>query len=149
VAADFDDARVFAVTAVPSRVRTLEATAFYPAEFDRAWTWRWMGPEASWTVTNGTDRVLLASLDLEASAFHEPRRLTVLLDGVAVQDLIIGTARAIRRIGPYVLRPGDHTLGFRAAAPPTVADDRLHNGDRRPLSFAFGDWRWSADGDPP
>jgi hypothetical protein len=149
VAARFDDAHVFAITTPRSRIRTLDAVAFYPAEFDGAWTWRWMGNEASWIVTNDTDRAMMASLDLEASAFHEPRRLTVLLDGVEVQDLVIDTARAIRRLGPFTLRPGHHTLGFRAAAPPTVADDRLHNGDRRTLSFALGDWRWSAEGDSP
>lgn len=148
LAAQFGDAQVFAVTARPSQIRTVQTHAFYPVEFDEAWTWRWMGSEASWTVVNNSDRFLMASVDLETNAFHEPRRLTIVLNGVAVQEIVVEGQRAIRRIGPFALRPGDQTLTFRAATPPTVADDRIHNGDPRPLSFAFGDWQWSADGDP-
>jgi hypothetical protein len=147
VAAQFDDAQVFAVTARPSLIRTVQTHAFYPVEFDDAWTWRWMGSEASWTVVNSSERSLMASVDVETNAFHEPRRLTIELNGVAVQELVVEGQRAIRRIGPFALRPGDQTLTFRASTPPTVADDRIHNGDPRPLSVAFGDWQWSADGD--
>lgn len=147
VAAQFDDAQVFAVTARPSLIRTVRTHAFYPVEFDEAWTWRWMGAEASWTVVNSSDRFLMASVDLEMNAFHEPRRLTIMLNGGEVQEIVVDRQRAIRHIGPFALRPGEQTLTFRASTPPTVADDRIHNGDPRPLSFAFGDWHWSADGD--
>jgi len=146
VAARFDDARVFAVTEPPSLIRTIQADAFYPVEFDDWWTWRWMGPQASWTVVNSSARSLMASLDLETNAFHEPRRLAIVLDGAEVQDVVIDPQRAIRRIGPLMLRPGDHTLTFRARSAPPVADDVIHNGDPRPLSVAFGDWRWSVEG---
>lgn len=146
VAMQFDDAQVFAVTAPPSLIRTVQTHAFYPVEFDEGWTWRWMGPQAAWTVVNRSERSLLASVDLETNAFDEPRHLTVLLDGTEVQQVVIDPQRAIRRIGPMAIGPGDHTLVFRASAPPTVADHRLHNGDPRALSVAFGDWRWSVDG---
>jgi len=146
LSARFADAQVFAVTEPPSLIRTVRADAFYPVEFDDWWTWRWMGSQASWTVVNSSARSLMASLDLETNAFHEPRRLTIVLDGAAVQDVVIDPQRAIRRIGPLMLRPGDHTLTFRATAAPRVADDVIHNGDPRPLSVAFGDWRWWVDG---
>ena len=146
LAARFADAQVFAVTERPSLIRTVQAHAFYPVEFDAAWTWRWMGRQASWTVVNTSARALLASVDLETHAFHEPRRITVVLDGAEVQDVVIDPHRTVRRIGPLTLRPGDHTLTFRAASSPAVADDLIHNGDPRPLSVAFGDWRWSVDG---
>lgn len=144
----FADAQVFAVTERPSLIRTVRTEAFYPVEFNDDWTWRWMGPQASWTVVNTSERALVASVDLETNAFHESRQLTVLLDGAAVQDVVIEARRAVRRIGPLTLRPGDHTLTFRAASPPSVAEHRLHNGDPRALSVAFGDWRWSVDGGP-
>jgi hypothetical protein len=148
MAARFDDAAVFAVTEPPSLIRTMRTQAFYPVEFNNEWTWQWMGPQASWTVVNSSERSLLASVDLEANAFAEPRELTIVLDGAEVQQIVIHARRAIHRIGPLALRPGDHTLAFRAAPAPTVADERLHNGDPRPLSVAFGDWRWSIDGAP-
>lgn len=148
LATRFADAQVFAVTERPSLIRTVGTEAFYPVEFDDQWTWRWMGPQASWTVVNTSERSVVASVDLETNAFDESRHLTVMLDGAPVQDVIIEPRRAIRRIGPLTLRPGDHTLTFRAASPPSVAEDRIHNGDPRPLSVAFGDWRWSVDGAP-
>ena len=135
-----------AVAEPPSLIRTVQTHAFYPAEFGDDWTWRWMGPHASWTVVNSSARALLASVDLETNPIHESRRLTIVLDGTEVQDVVIDPHRAIRRIGPLTLRPGEHTLMFRAASAPTVADDLIHNGDSRPLSVAFGDWRWSVDG---
>jgi hypothetical protein len=146
LAARFDDSQVFAVTDPPSLIRTMQTDAFYPVEFDDAWSWRWMGRQASWTVVNSSARALMASVELETNAFHEPRRITVVLDGSEVQDVLIDPRRARRSIGPLTLRPGDHTLTFRAASAPTVADDLIHNGDARPLSVAFGDWRWSVDG---
>lgn len=148
LAKEFEDAKVFAVTARASVIRTVQTHAFYPVEFNDEWTWRWMGPSASWSVVNDSERFLMASVDLETNAFHEPRPLTVVLDGEEVQHVVIDPYRAVRRIGPLALRPGDHTLTFRAASTPTVANDRLQNGDRRPLSVAFGDWRWSIDGGP-
>jgi len=146
LAARFADAEVFAVAEPPSLVRTIGTQAFYPAEFGEEWTWRWMGPQASWTVVNSSARALEASVDLETTAFHERRRLAIVLDGGEVQDVDIDAYRAIRRIGPLTLQPGAHTLIFRAASAPSVADDLIHNGDRRALSVAFGDWRWSVDG---
>lgn len=143
--ARFGDGEVLAVTAQPSLIRTVATHAFYPAEFDHAWAWRWMGPQASWTVVNTSARALVASVDLETNSFQEPRRLRVVLDGAEVQDVLVDPHRAIHRIGPFALRPGDHTLTFHAASPATVADDRIHNGDRRALSVALGDWRWSVD----
>jgi hypothetical protein len=148
-AARFDDAQVFEVTARRSLIRTVQTHAFYPLEVDAAWTWRWMGAAASWTVVNSSERSLMASVDVETNAFHGPRRLTVVLNGVAVQEIVVEGQRAIRRLGPFALHPGDQTVMFRAATPPTVADDVIHNGDRRPLSIAFGDWHWSVDGERP
>lgn len=148
LAGEFGDARVFAITARASVIRTVRSEAFYPVEFNDEWAWRWMGPQASWTVVNDSARYLMATVDLEINAFHEARPLSVVLDGEEVQRVVIEPRRAVRRLGPLALRPGPHTVVFRTGSAPTVADERLRNGDRRPLSLAFGDWRWSIDGDP-
>jgi hypothetical protein len=145
-AARFADGDVLALLEPPSLIRTIRIEGFYPAEFDAASTWRWMrGREGSWTIVNISARALMASINIETAAFHEPRHLSVVVDGAPVEDLVIEPDRAIRRIGPFAVGPGEHTLLFRAVSVPIVADALLHNGDQRPLSVAFGDWRWSVD----
>lgn len=144
----FNDAEVFEVTQPASLIRTIGTDAFDAAEFDdREGAWRWMGAQASWTVWNSSARVLLASVDLELRAFHETRHLAILLDGAVVQEIAIAPERAMHRVGPLTLPPGSHTLGFRSGALTMTADDVLRNGDPRRLSVAFGDWRWSVEGE--
>jgi hypothetical protein len=146
VVAAFADSEVRAVRERPPLVYTAEMTAFYPREGDGDWTWRWMGPEASWKVVNRSDRSVVAALDVEITAFHGARRLKLLLDGGEVQTLVVAEPRRTSRIGPLALPPGRHLLAFAPADPPTVAADLLGNGDRRPLSVRFGTWRWAVQG---
>jgi hypothetical protein len=145
-AARFGDGEVLAVTAATPPVYTFQMRAFGPREYDETWTWRWMGPEASWIVVNRTDRPIVVALDAEMSAFHGARRLEILLDGRHVQTLLVGEHRRLHRIEPLALTPGDHQLTFHPADPPTVADAVMNNGDRRPLSFALGTWHWDVQG---
>jgi hypothetical protein len=148
-AARFDDGEVFAVTAKPSPVYTRRLVGFSPREYGDRGTWRWMGSDASWTVVNGHDRPVVAGVDVELSAFRNARRVTILLDGVAVQTLTARAERGVAAIGPLALSPGEHVLTFRPDEAATVADAFLHNGDRRPLSFAVGAWRWTVDEESP
>lgn len=143
IAARFDNGEVFAVTAPAPPVYTARMTAFHSREFDDIWTWRWMGGEAAWTIVNRTNHGVVAAADVELSAFHRARGVTLLLDGRKTQTLIVGEGRRIDRIGPLVLSPGEHELVFRASEAPTVADDIMKNGDRRALSLALGTWRWT------
>ena len=149
LAATFDDGRVFAVTAHRPSLYTSVMTGFSPREHDRDWSWRWMGSGAAWTITSTTPRPLVAALDLEASAFQHDRQLTVWLDGTPVQALVVEPARRTYRLGPFALPRGDHELVFRPTELATVADNVIHNGDRRPLSLAFGTWRWTVEGAEP
>jgi hypothetical protein len=149
VAARFDDGDVFAVTAAKPSVYTVQMSGFYGREYDGAATWRWMGPEASWVITNRSGRPMVAAVDVDLSAFHGPRRLQIRLDGADVQELTIEDRSRPHRIGPLALAPGDHDLMFHPADPPTVADAVMNNGDRRPLSFGFGGWQWSVEGSQP
>lgn len=147
--ATFDGVEVFAVTGPPPPVFTARMTAFHPREYDEAWSWRWMGHQAAWTIVNTTERTLLAMLDIQMTAFNGGGRLQLVLDGVDVQTVAIDTGRVSARIGPLALTPGNHQLLFRSANPPTMADELLHNGDRRALSFAIGGWRWVVEGNRP
>jgi hypothetical protein len=143
IAARFENAEVFAVTTPAPPVYTARMTGFESREFDDTWTWRWMGGEAAWTIVNRTNHGVVAAADVEWSAFHRARGLTLVLDGRKTQTLIVGEGRRIDRIGPLVLAPGKHELVFRANEAPTVADDIMKNGDRRALSVALGTWRWT------
>ena len=145
--ADFDDGRVFAVAVPAPAIYTDAMTGFSPRERDAERTWRWMGSDASWTIVNATARPIVASLDVEVSAFHQPRRMDVLLDGRYVQTLIVEPSRRPYQIDGFAVTPGAHELAFHPRQAATVAADVIGNGDRRPLSFAFGLWTWSARGD--
>jgi hypothetical protein len=140
---------VFAVTAQQPAIYTATMTGFSPREHDAEWAWRWMGSDAAWTVVNTSSRPIVATLGLELSAFHHARRMEVLLDGRQVEALAVEPSRRIHQIGPLTVIPGGHELVFRPADAPTVANDVISNGDRRPLSFAIGLWSWTVQGDQP
>lgn len=139
----FDDAHLYAVGAGRPAVYTGTTTGFSPREGDADWSWRWMGSEAAWVVTNTTGLAVFATLDIELSAFAHDRWVTLSLNQVKVQELLVEPARRTYRIGPFVIQPGAHEFQFGATQPPTVADDALHNGDRRALSVAVGMWTWT------
>ena len=46
-----------------------------------------MGPDASLRVVNSSHRPIVAALDVEMTAFHHARRLTLVLDGSEVQTM--------------------------------------------------------------
>ncbi|HMD35249.1 MAG TPA: hypothetical protein VKH42_09790 [Vicinamibacterales bacterium] len=145
--AGFDDAQLMAIQAPVPAVYTDAMTGFSPREHDAEWTWRWMGGDASWTIVNTRDRAVVASLDLEASAFHDTRRMDVVLDGRPLQTVVVEPPRRSYQIGAFTLTPGAHELAFRPVGAPTVAADAIGNGDLRPLSFAIGAWTWNARSD--
>jgi len=147
IARRFDDAHLYAVGAGRPAIYTTTTRGFSPREDDGDWSWRWMGSGASWVVVNTTGLAAAVTLDLEMSAFVHDRWLTLALNQVAVQELLVEPARRTYRVGPFVIQPGAHELRFGTAQPPTIADDVIHNGDRRALSFAVGTWSWDVAGD--
>ncbi|HMF61012.1 MAG TPA: 6-pyruvoyl-tetrahydropterin synthase-related protein, partial [Vicinamibacterales bacterium] len=122
-AARLSDGDVFVVTAQPPLVYTARMATFYSREYDGGWTWRWMGPDASLRVVNTSHRPIVAALDVEMTAFHRARRLTLVLDGSEVRTLLVEPRRGLNRIGPLTLTPGEHDLVFHPCEAPTVAND--------------------------
>ncbi|MDP1569701.1 MAG: hypothetical protein Q8L86_06830 [Vicinamibacterales bacterium] len=147
--ATFDDGWVFAVTAPAAAIYIATTSGLSPRESDAAWSWRWMGGTAAWTIINATGAPARATLHLEASAFHEARRVSVTLDGHVVQEIVVVPPRGTYDIGPFTVPTGGRTLAFHALEVPTVADDILGNGDTRPLSIALGAWGWRVTGAEP
>jgi hypothetical protein len=97
----------------------------------------------TWTIVNTCARPLVGALAIEVSAFNHARQMEIRLDGQPVQTLIVEPSRRMYRIGPLTVFPGDHELVFHPSEPPTLADDVIHDGDRRRLSFAIGRSHWS------
>jgi hypothetical protein len=147
VAANFDDGWVFAVVARAPAIYTATMTRFFPREHDAEWTWRWMGKDAAWAIVNTSAQPIVATLDIELSAFHRARRIELLLDGRDVQTLVVEPPRRTYQVGPLTVIPGSHALVFHPAEVPTVANDVIKNGDRRALSVALGTWRWVTRGE--
>jgi hypothetical protein len=148
-AAQFVGAEVFAVTAPRPAVYTEAFGSFLSREIDQAWTWRWMGGNAWWSVVNTTERSLRVAADVEMSSFPGVRRLQLRLDGEQTQTLTVAVSRRLMRIGPFTLAPGTHQLTWHALEPAAIANDVLNNGDQRALSVAIGTWYWRAEGDMP
>ena len=143
IQARFADADLLALK--PSElVYTRTITGFWPREHGSRTTWRWMGADASWTIVTPTPRPRV-TLEVDMSAFHETRALAVRLDGGDQQTLDVGQDSRTYRIGPLALSPGAHLLTFHAAAPATMADEVIGNGDRRALAISVGAWKWSVD----
>jgi hypothetical protein len=149
VAARFRDGQVFAITAQVPAIYTGAMEGFSPREYDAERSWRWMGADASWSVVNTSTRPIVATLGLELSAFHHPRRMELHLDGRHIQTLVVEQSRQIYELGPLTILPGLHQLVFHPGDIPTVATEVMNNGDGRPLSFAFGTWDWTVRGEQP
>lgn len=147
--ANMPDGSVFEVTSTVPAVYTETMDGFSPRETNNAWTWRWMGTDASWTIVNTQTRNAVAALEVEAEAFHTSRTLQLRLDGREVDTLVVGTARGTYVTRSFTVPPGRHTLGLHSLEPPISADSVAHNGDARLLSFAVGTWRWTVRQEPP
>ena len=114
----FGDTDVFAVTAAAPQVYTWALLAFYPREFDREWTWRWMASRAEWVVVNTTAHPLVATADVELASFPSTRLMALELDAKEVQSLTVASVHRRLEIGPMRLTPGRHTLAFVPAVAP-------------------------------
>jgi hypothetical protein len=148
-AAAFADSRILAVTAAVPPIYTMTMTGFSAREHGRDASWQWMGHEATWIIVNHRRLLTVAALDLEVTAFHHDRRISVWLDRVEASTFIAAAGRRTYRLGPFTFPAGAHELRFRAMEPPTIADDVIQNGDRRALSIAVGTWTWLVEGIAP
>lgn len=141
--AHFPDGDVLVVRPPRPTIFTAALVGVSPREYERNRSWRWMMSRARWTVMNPAAETIVATLDVELSAFRDARRLLVQFDDNAAQSLVVAPTQGRYRIGPLTVSPGSHALVFVALdAPPSSAV--AQTGDTRPLSFAFGAWRWEA-----
>ena len=146
--ASFPDGLVFAVAAPRPTLYTSTMTGFSAREHDAHWSWRWMGPAGAWIIDNTSVRAVAATLDVEVSAFHRDRRVTLLLNNRPLETIVVEPERRTYHIGPIRVPPGAHQLAFQPVEPATAPDAvLLHSGDRRLLSVAIGAWAWTVESD--
>jgi hypothetical protein len=139
--ARFADADVFSIRPrLP--IYTAAVDGFWPREHGGGISWRWMGSDACWTIVAPTPQPRV-TLELELRAFGAGRPLGVALDDGDPRMLQVATGPGLYRIGPLALTAGAHRLIFHSSAPATRPHDVIASGDRRALSFALGEWRWT------
>jgi hypothetical protein len=115
----------------------------YPREYDRTWTWRWTSGDATLQVENLSASPHTAALDVELASFGIERHVVVSLNGGRVTDLVVRSSRAMYRIGPMLMPPGNNQLTLRSVEAPIVANTLEQNNDSRRLAIALGQWRWT------
>jgi hypothetical protein len=136
---DFGSALLFDVDAAPAQLEVDLGEGFYAREYDGRRSYRWMGKEASLRVVNRDASSRVADLRFQLNAFPRPRQVTVSMDGTASRfALEVGMEPMFQEVGPFEFPPGVSTLRIDTDGAATVADDVLHNGDRRALALSVG-----------
>jgi hypothetical protein len=138
-----DDAAVFDVAPAPPAAYVASVEGLYPREYNPTWTWRWSSGDAILQIEKVGAAPHTPALDIELISFGGERHVVVSLNGDRVTALVVGTSRAVYRIGPLRLLPGGNRLALRSVEPPVVAATLEGNNDARPLAIAVGDWRWT------
>lgn len=134
--------QVFAVSPPPPMVYTDAIAGISPREYGRDRSWRWMVTDARWTVVNPSTAPIVAILDVELSAFLSSRRLEVQFDGQPLTTITVDVTPGRYVLGPLTVAPGPHLMTFHPLEAPLPASSLVPTGDPRPLSVAFGAWRW-------
>lgn len=145
IQAQFDDGRLYAVTAEPPAIYTATTVGFHRREHDEDWTWRWIGGDGTWIIVNTMEAPLSVLLHLELAAFDRARDLEVFLDGQRVDFMRVQPGKQLYVIGPLRVLPGSRELVFHPVDPPTIASEAMATADRRRLSVAVGASRWSVE----
>lgn len=147
--AHFPDGDVLVVRPSPPMIYTGAIVGASPREYDRSRSWRWMMNRSRWTIVNPAAQPIVATLDVELTAFRDPRRLAVQFDDNAPESFVVAPMPGHYRIGPLTVLPGTHELLFHALDAPQPASVVMQTGDTRALSFAFGAWRWEGRREQP
>jgi hypothetical protein len=128
------------VKAERPRVYVSEMLGFHPREYEAGTTWRWMGQTGALRLV-ATQESAAAALELDLKAFPRGRRVAWFLDGRLLGEVEVGTEWRRYELALAPLRPGEAILTLACRDPAVVADDVLHNGDRRALGLAVASWR--------
>jgi len=134
----FDDAWILEVKAGRPAAYVGAMLGFYPREYERDATWRWMGQMGAlrFVATRPTGAVL----NLELKAFPRDRKVDWFLDGHRQGEIDVRAdwGRYELPLGP--LSPGETTLTLACREPAIVARDVLPSADSRALGLAIGSW---------
>jgi hypothetical protein len=141
----FEEAWVLAVTAEPPPLYLEIGSGFHWREYQGARTYRWMADRGTLTVVHTGDVPFEVRFELELNSFPTERVLGIAFDGHPMGKLVVSKEPRRYRLGPLAITPGRHRLDLIPRTPAVIADEILHNGDRRPLTVALGSWSLSID----
>jgi hypothetical protein len=141
----FEEAWVLAVNAEPPPIYLEIHSGFHWREYQGARTYRWMAERGTLTVVHTGDVPLEVRFELELNAFPTERVLGIAFDGLSMGELVVSEDPRRYRLDLLAITPGRHRLDLVPRAPAVIADEILHNGDRRPLTVALGSWSLSID----
>jgi putative Mn2+ efflux pump MntP len=139
------DASLWVVTESIPAIYVVTMSGLSPRETDGERSWRWMGDRGEWSLVNPGATTGIATLHVELSAFHHRRAIIVAFDGGGQQHVTVLPDRRGYVLGPWRVTPGSHVVTFQAPDPPTIPADVGPGDDRRPLTIAFGGWRWEIE----
>jgi hypothetical protein len=135
------DGSVFEVNASRPVVSVTDSAGFYPREFFRADSWRWMGATGSLTLLNSNAAPVSGTFDVDVEPFMAARHLRILIDDRPVAA-IDATTRGTYPIGPLTLAPGLHTVTLDSDGVSTPVPTGATTADPRQLSLRLRAWQW-------
>jgi hypothetical protein len=141
--AGFEDGQITeAAAGPPPRLYVARLAGFFARETAGARSWRWMGQTGALRLA-ATEPSVGAALLLELRAFPEGRAVEWRLDGQRRGRLETTTEWRWFALPLGTLAPREVSLTLACQEPAVVADDVLHNGDRRAVGLAVGRWTLS------
>jgi hypothetical protein len=139
----FEDGRIReAAAGPPPPLYVARLLGFFEREKEGARSWRWMGQTGALRLA-ATAPPSGAALLLELKAFPGNRVVEWRVDGQSRGRLETTTEWRWYALPLGARAPGEGWLTLACPEPAVVADDVLHNGDRRAIGLAVGRWTLS------
>ncbi|MFI5006164.1 MAG: hypothetical protein ACHQKZ_01940 [Solirubrobacterales bacterium] len=146
---EFEDGFVLAVASERPDAFLAGLLGFSPREYERGFSWRWMGQSGSLKIAAAAEPHVTSALELELKAFPGDRHVECLLEGRRVLELDVAAEWRRYEIPLASLPRGESTLTLACREPAVVANDIRRNGDSRALCLALGSWRLTPTGSSP
>lgn len=137
---EFEDARILQVKAGRPHVYVSALLGFHPREYEGESSWRWMGQTGGLRIAAARESAG-TTLRLELKAFPRDRQVEWFLGGHRKGEIVVSDEWRLYELPLGPLAAGETTLTLACRAPAVVANEILHNDDRRALGLAVGSWR--------
>lgn len=153
LAKKFDDAHVYKVGKSTKEFRgviALYGERFgYPERWRDERDWRWLDNDANLMVKSLAQSERTISLRFRAFSFARERKLTILVNGIAVRQERISPESKSFVIEGVKLKRGSNTIIFHTKPGSVTIDSVEHNGDMRRVTMAVSQMSIEVLGEKP